>query len=79
LRQVHLHAHHHATSVALTRTRSGVSRVVRSLEHYCGYGACQHLLDVEDTEAAELREGDELTFTCVFDNPTNVTLRYGTS
>ena len=64
LRQVHAHAHRHATKVSLLRIREGVSTTLISLDHYCGYGSCQHFHDLPD--APEIRHGDALEFRCVY-------------
>ena len=77
LRQVHAHAHHHATRVALYRVRDGRRDVLLTVAPYCGYGECQHFYDLPD--APTIRRGDALEFVCTYDNPGREPLTYGLS
>eukprot|EP00966_Prymnesium_polylepis_P168849 3904038-Prymnesium_polylepis.1 len=76
VRQVHMHAHDAARSVSLARTRNGVTTELIAVPQYCGYGECQRFMDLA---SVDIRRGDSLTFTCVFDNSLSIPIRFGMS
>lgn len=78
LRQIHAHAHRHATRVALSRTRAGRTETLFAIDGYCGYGECQHFHNIEHADPT-VRAGDMLEFRCTYDNHEGVALRYGLS
>ena len=78
LRQVHTHAHRHATRVSLHRIdRNGGETTLISISPYCGYGECQQFHALP--ESATLARGDSLEMRCVYDNDEPVSLSYGVS
>jgi len=82
LRQIHAHAHHHATAVSLHRLRDSQWTTLFELNPYCGYGACQHFQPIPNTADGSpptVIPGDELEFRCTYDNPDHYTLGYGLS
>ena len=82
LRQIHAHAHKHARSVSLRRTRNGQTTTLFEISTYCGYGSCQHFHDLTASASAAqptIELGDALEFRCVYDNPDPYELGYGLS
>ena len=66
LRQVHIHAHEHASTVVLSRMRGGVETALFNLDPWCGYGRCQRFFQM--SPPAELRRNDTLIIKCAMSN-----------
>lgn len=78
LRQVHTHAHRHATRVSLHRIGpDGSETELISLAPYCGYGPCQQFHELPN--GSTMARGDALEMRCVYDNAEPVSLSYGVS